>query len=273
MAKNKLKKTYNYLAKRLKGLEPEAVIILGSGLSGILSDVDSLKKIPYSKIPNVPKPTVSGHQGVLDIIRYQKKTVAVMRGRFHVYEGNHPDDTVRLLRALVLCGVKNAVLTNAAGSTSLKHKPGDMLLLKDHINVTALTPLSSDEARSLGTTFVDVSEPYSLKLRSKIKSIAKKHKVKMTEGVYAWMTGPQYETAAEVRMLNKHGADAVGMSTVAEVLALRQLDVDTACISTITNYGTGVIKGRKLSHEEVKIVAKKMQASLDKILKSLIASL
>lgn len=273
MAKNKLKKTYNYLAKRLKGMEPEAVIILGSGLSGILADADSIKKIPYTKIPHVPKPTVSGHQGILDIVRYQKKIVAVMRGRFHVYEGNHPDDTVRLLRALILCGIKSAILTNAAGSTSTRHKPGELMLLKDHINVTALTPLSSDEARSMGPTFVDVSEPYSIKLRNKIKAAAKKNRVKINEGVYAWMTGPQYETAAEVRMLNKNGADAVGMSTVAEVLALRQMDVQTACISTITNYGTGVIKGKKLSHDEVKTAAKKVQSSLDKILKATIASL
>lgn len=248
--------------------------MLGSGLSKILSnDVVSLKKIPYSKIPNVPRSTVSGHDGVLDIIKYKQKTIAVMRGRFHVYEGNHPDDTVRLLRALGLTGIKHAILTNAAGSTSLKHKPGNILLVKDHLNMTALTPLSSNEARSIGPTFVDVSEPYSLKLRAKIKTIAKKHKVKVAEGVYAWMIGPQYETAAEVRMMNKNGADAVGMSTVAEVLALRQMDIDVACISTITNYGTGVIKGKKLSHDEVKIAAKKMQSSLDKILKSLIEAL
>ncbi len=266
-----LSQTYSYLSKELIGIKPQIVVVLGSGLGKILSkDVISLKKISYSDIPNIPESRVSGHDGILDIIKYKEKIVAVMRGRFHTYEGDTPDEVVRLLRALGLCGIKTAILTNATGSTSLKHKPGTFLLVKDHINMTAQTPLYSNEARSLGTTFVDVSEPYSLELRSKIKIAAKKNKTKMPEGVYAWMIGPQYETVAEVKMLNKLGADVVGMSTVAEVIALRQMNIETACISTVTNYGTGVLKGKKLSHEEVKNAGMKIGFTLDKLLKATI---
>lgn len=261
-----LRKTYSYISKKLKNLNPDIVVVLGSGLSNVLADKASIKKIPYSKIPCVPRATVSGHDGVLDIIEYNKKIIAIMRGRFHTYEGNTPDDTVRLLRALALYGAKTVILTNAAGSTSIKHKPGDLIILKDHINMTGLTPLSSKEARTIAPTFVDLSEPYCKKLRSNIKKAATKNKIKTTEGTYAWMTGPQYETVSEVKMLKQIGADVVGMSTVAEVLALRQLGVKVACISTVTNYGTGVKKGTTLSHKEVKEAGIKSSEKLNKIL-------
>ncbi|HOW17304.1 MAG TPA: purine-nucleoside phosphorylase [bacterium] len=258
--------TYSYLSKKLKGIKPDILVILGSGLSKVLANKKPIISIPYSKIPKTPTSTVSGHDGVLDIIRYNDKIVAVMRGRFHVYEGNSPDDTVRLLRALYLCGVRTAILTNAAGSTSIKHKPGDLIILKDHINMTGLTPLASKEAEAMAPMFTDLSEPYCLKLRTKIKKIAKKLGIKTTEGVYAWMHGPQYETRSEVKMLKSLGVDVVGMSTVAEVLALRHLDVKLACISTVTNYGTGVKAGKTLSHEEVKQMGIKTSEKLNSIL-------
>ncbi|MFH1223125.1 MAG: purine-nucleoside phosphorylase [Pseudomonadota bacterium] len=251
---------------------PKYVVVLGSGLSDVLSDVEVVRSVPYVSIHGIPKPTVSGHKGVLEIVKYKNKKIFVMRGRFHLYEGNSPDDSVRLLRALALLGVRTAFLTNAAGSTSLKNKPGDLLILKDHLNMTNLTPLSSSEGAALGAKFLDMSEPYSEELQKKIKQAANKLKIKTSTGVYACMRGPQYETQAEVKMLKILGADAAGMSTVPEVIALRQLGVKIACITTITNYGTGVKKGKHLSHEEVKKIGQKTAIKLDKIFKKVLSS-
>ncbi len=269
----KLGQAATYLHKEIAKYSPEFVVVLGSGLSDVFSCGKVLYTIPYSSIPGIPKAIVSGHRGVLEIVKFEGKNVAIMRGRFHIYEGNSPDDAVRLLRALVLTGARTAILTNASGSTSLAHKPGELALIKDHINITNLTPLSSDEAHSLGGGFLDMSEPYCGELRTKIKNITKKLKIKMSEGVYACMRGPQYETAAEVSMLKRLGADVVGMSTVPEVIALRQLGVRVCCITTVTNYGTGVKKGATLSHEEVKTMGKKVAHKLDKIIKLLLKNL
>ncbi len=269
----KLGKAAAYLSKKIGKYSPETVIVLGSGLSDVFSGVEILHSIPYSSIPGIPKAIVSGHRGVLEIVMFGGKKIAVMRGRFHIYEGNTPDDAVRLLRVLVLLGVRTAMLTNASGSTSLKNKPGELALIKDHINITNLTPLSSDEAHSLGGGFLDMSEPYSVEIRKKVKDISKKLNIKISEAVYACMRGPQYETAAEVKMLNKLGADVVGMSTVPEVIALRQLGVRVACITTVTNYGTGVKKGKTLSHSEVKETSGKTAHKLDKILKLLLKNI
>lgn len=261
---------YNTVKQKLKGITPTCLIVLGSGLNKVLSDVEVAVRLPYTEIPGIKCSTVSGHEGVLEIIKLEEKYIAVLRGRSHIYEGYTASEVVRLHRILALLGVKKAILTNAAGSTSLRHKPGEIMLLKDCINMTGQTPLSTDEARSLGETFVDMSEPFSSKLRKEIKKIAAQLKIKLKEGVYAWMHGPQYETAAEVKMMNKLGADLVGMSTVPEVLALRQMGIEVVGISTVTNYGTGVRAGKKLSHSEVKKVGRETSHKLDILLKSLI---
>jgi len=262
-----------YLQSEIGKYAPEFIIVLGSGLSDVFSGAEILCSIPYSSIPGIPKAIVSGHRGVLEIVKFEGKMIAIMRGRFHIYEGNSPDDAVRLLRILVLLGAKTAILTNASGSTSLKNKPGELALIKDHINITNLTPLSSDEAHSLGGGFLDMSEPYSAEIRKKIKGIAKKLNIKISEAVYACMRGPQYETGSEIKMLKKLGADVVGMSTVPEVIALRQLGVKVGCITTVTNYGTGVKKGKTLSHTDVKDMGKKVAHKLDKLLKLLLKDL
>ena len=269
----KLGQAATYLYNEIGKYVPEFVIVLGSGLSDVLFGAEVLYSIPYSSIPGIPKAIVSGHRGVLEIAMFEGKRIAVMRGRFHIYEGNTPDDAVRLLRVLVLLGVRTAILTNASGSTSLKNKPGELALIKDHINITNLTPLSSDEAHSLGGGFLDMSEPYSLEIRETIKKCAEKLNIKISDAVYACMRGPQYETASEVKMLKKLGADVVGMSTVPEVIALRQLGVNVACITTVTNYGTGVKKGNTLSHNDVKATSEKAAHKLDKLLKSLLKNL
>ena len=266
-----LRSTTLFLKEKLEGITPDYMVVLGSGLSTVLSsDVEILTSIKYSDIPGSSGATVSGHSGILELIKCEGKIVAVLRGRLHTYEGHSATDVVRTVRALSILGVKKAILTNAAGGTSLKHKPGTFILLKDHINMTGLTPLSSAEAKSIGVTFVDLSQPYSLKLRKEIKKQAVKLKIGLREGVYAWMPGPQYETASEVRMMKNAGVDVVGMSTVPEVIALNQLHTEVAVLSMVTNYGTGVKKDKKLSHEEVKEIGLKTANKLDNLLKSLI---
>lgn len=267
-----LKKTTLFLKEELKNSVPEVMIILGSGLGAILGNISVIKSIEYKNIPGAPVSTVSGHKGCLDIIKINNKVVAVMRGRFHTYENYSPDDVVRIIRALAILGTKKTIITNACGSTSKKHKPGTLAIIKDHINLTGLSPLISSEARSIGETFVDLSEPYSKELIKHIEKVAKKLNITLYEGVYAWMRGPQYETASEVKMLNKLGADFVGMSTVPEVIALRQLGIEVAGLSVVTNYGTGVLKGKKLSHQEVKDTGHKVTKTLDKLLQGVLKS-
>ncbi|MEI6092319.1 MAG: purine-nucleoside phosphorylase [bacterium] len=267
-----INKTVLFLERKIGNRKPEIMVILGSGLGDVLAEAKIIHEIPYADIPGIPASTVSGHKGVLEIVEYNKKIIAVLRGRLHTYEGCSSDDVVRTMRALALLGVHTAVITNAAGSTSKKNGPGDMVLLKDHINMNSQTPLISAEAKAMGETFLDLSEPYNNNLRKKIIKKAKEQKIKVSEGVYAWMKGPQYETAAEVKMLHKLGADLVGMSTVPEVIALRQLGVDVVGISTVSNYGTGVINS-KLSHKEVKTAGQKISISLNKLLKLIIETI
>ena len=264
-----INKTVLYLQRQIGSKKPEILIVLGSGLSEVMADANVIKEIPYSDIPGSPVSTVSGHKGLLTIAEYNGKTLAILRGRFHTYEGYSTDDIVRIIRSLALLGANRAIVTNAAGSTSKKNGPGDIVILKDHINMNYQTPLISLEAKALGETFLDMSEPYNNKLRKKIMTAAKNNKIKLHEGIYACSKGPQYETAAEVRMLNKIGADVVGMSTVPEVIALRQLDVDIVGISTVSNYGTGV-SDSKLSHQKVKVAGQKVSKTLDKLIKIIV---
>lgn len=271
---NSLKSTFEFLNKEFKNLNlnPSISITLGSGLSSVFNDLKSILKIKYNDIPGVPTSTVKGHSGVLDILEYEKKHIAVMRGRIHPYEyGNTPDDSVRILRVLALLGVKKSILTNAAGSLHLKNKVGSLMLIKDHIKLSHLTPLTSLEAKSIGPTFVDMTDAYSERIRDMIKKISKKNKINIAEGVYAYMHGPQYETSAEIKMLKTLGADAVGMSTALETIALKQLNIEVACISIMTNYGTGIKKS--VDHSSVTDVASKAAKKLDIILKELVKNL
>lgn len=278
-----INKTVRYLTKRIGDKKPSTLLILGSGLGSVLSTqtkfsdgqrpIKKLLSVPYSEIPGVPISTVSGHAGVLEILDYNGKIIALMRGRLHTYEGYTCEEVVRIMRALAILGLKTAIITNAAGSTCTKFGPGDIALIKDHVNMTGITPLVSDEARAIGETFIDMTDVYCKKTRKKIILKAKELGIKIKEGVYAWMRGPQYETPAEIKMLRKLGIDLVGMSTVPEVIALRQFGIKIIGISTVSNYGSGVKKGAKITHTEVKVAGTKISKNLDKILKATIQEL
>lgn len=231
------------------GAAPEVAVVLGSGLSSYADRLQNSKRIPASEIPGSIGSTVQGHSGSVVLGTLGTARALVLAGRIHGYEGHSPEQVVHNVRALRLWGIQKFVITNAAGSTSLKYKPGSLVLLKDHINFTGQSPLTGKELFG-GSRFPDMSDAYSKKWRARVLALAKKEKLKLPEGIYAGCIGPSYETPAEIRMLKTLGADLVGMSTVWEALALHQMGTEILGLSCVTNFGTGVTT-KKLSHEEV----------------------
>jgi purine-nucleoside phosphorylase len=254
---------------------PRTAIVLGSGLSGIVEDLGSgWKEIPFSAIPELPKPTVQGHKGLL----YLSDKAAIMAGRFHYYEGHPMDDVVLPIFALHEIGVTTIVLTNAAGAVNLSYKPGDLVLIKDHINLLGTNPFigpnpARPDGSPFGERFFDMGDVYTASLRETTKALAKEKLGRdLAEGVYAAFTGPSFETPAEVRMARTLGADLVGMSTVPEAIAARHLGMRVIGISCVTNMGAG-ITGAALSHIEVNEVGKRVEGDLKKLVQELIETL
>lgn len=252
------------------GEAPQVLVVLGSGLSPFVDILDSAKKIHTSGIPGVPASTVQGHAGILAIgsLKLEKgsssRQVGILAGRVHGYEGHHPSRVVFLLRALRVWGVKKFILTNAAGSTSRNFKPGSMVLLRDHLNFTGQNPLIGTELFE-GPRFQDVSNLYAKDWRKKIIKIARSLRIPLKEGVYAGVLGPNFETAAEIKMFARLGATMVGMSTVWEALALHQMGAVVAGLSCITNFGTGV-SNSSLNHQEVIEETQKIQRQFNKLM-------
>jgi purine-nucleoside phosphorylase len=267
-----IRETVFFLKDRLKNLKIDFMIVLGSGLSSVLSDVEKIDSIPYHEIPNINKSKVTGHKSTLDILKHEGKTIAVLRGRTHVYRRNTPSETVRLIRALALLGVKTSILTNASGSTRKDFAPGDIIIVKDHIKLSDKTPLTDVEGSSIGESFIDMTNAYSPNLQTKLEESFKENKIEVKKGVYMYMHGPSYETASEVKMIKTLGADVVGMSTVFETIAMRQLGVEVAGLSIVTNYGTGVVK-EKIAHDKVTEIGSIASKKLDLIFKSFIKKL
>ncbi|MCX7024527.1 MAG: purine-nucleoside phosphorylase [Spirochaetes bacterium] len=244
------------------GFRPETAVILGSGLSGIVDGL-GYHEISYAQIPEFPKPTVAGHKGVLCLSGKN----AIMAGRFHYYEGFSMDDVVLPVFVLRELGVKNLILTNAAGGINPRFNPGDLVLIVDHINMLGTNPFigpnpAGADGLPLGDRFFDMSDVYSRDLRAIAWSCAK---VPPKEGVYAAMTGPSYETPAEVRMLKAMGADLVGMSTVPEAITARYLGMRVLGISCVTNMAAG-IGTTPLDHAEVVGVGKRVETELKQLI-------
>ncbi len=238
------------------GPAPALAVVLGSGLGAFAEQLNNPTRISYVDIPRAPSTHVQGHAGVLVLGEIAGLRVAVLSGRVHAYEGHGWERATFLVRALARWGSKSFLLTNAAGGVNESFQPGDLMLLKDHLNLTGGSPLLGENDDSVGPRFLDLTEAYDRKYQDVIRAAAKESNVPLREGVYAGLLGPSYETPAEIRMLRTLGADAVGMSTVAETIALRHLGVRVAAISCITNAGAG-ISGVALSHAEVKEVADK----------------
>ena len=243
--------------KKVSPLRPTLAIVLGSGFHHVLAGLKVAKKISYAKIPGFPKPTVSGHAGELYFGHLGKTPVLVLSGRAHFYEGHPMDRVTFAVRTLAAFGITDVLLTNAAGGINKKFKAGDFMVLTDHINLMGVNPLRGPATSGL-PRFVDLTEAYDRQLRELMFKAGKNAKLKLQRGVYLAVSGPSYETPAEIRAFATLGADAVGMSTVPEAIVARQLGLNVAGVSCVTNLAAGISKD-KLSHAEVLETAERVK--------------
>lgn len=242
-----------YVAERLRE-RPRVGLVLGSGLGGFAQELSERVLIPYAEIPEMPVPLVLGHAGNLCSGRVAGIPVVCLQGRSHIYEGHTPARAVFGVRVLAELGCSTVLLTNAAGGIHASFEPGDLMLITDHLNLLGANPLCGPNYGK-GPRFPDLSQAYDPGLLQAARAAARDMSLTLREGVYAAMLGPSYETPAEIRMLRALGADAVGMSTVPEVIALRQLGVRVGAMSCITNLAAG-ISARPLDHAEVEATAR-----------------
>jgi purine-nucleoside phosphorylase len=238
-----------YITEKAK-MTPKVGLILGSGL-GVLADyMENAVTLKYEDIPYFPTSTVEGHAGELLVGELKGVPVILMKGRFHMYEGYAPEITAFPVRVMKQLGVERVLVTNAAGGVNLEYEPGDLMLISDHLNLTGKSPLVGTNESEIGPRFPDMSEAYSKALRQMAHEVAKSQGITLREGVYAGMLGPAYETPAEIRMLRTLGADAVGMSTVAEVIVASHAGMEVLGMSCISNMAAGILD-QPLSHSEV----------------------
>ncbi len=245
--------------KKTSPLRPKLAIVLGSGFHHVLEELRVDKKIPYAKIPGFPRPTVSGHAGELYFGHLGKTPVLVLSGRAHFYEGHPMERVTFAVRTLAAFGIRDLLLTNAAGGVNRRFRPGDFMALTDHINLMGVNPLRGLAIPGL-PRFVDLTTVYDQGLHALLLRAGKTAKLKLQRGVYLAVSGPSYETPAEIRAFRTLGADAVGMSTVPEAIAARQHGINVAAVSCITNLAAGL--GREnLSHTEVLETARRVKRS------------
>lgn len=259
---NKIMESVEYIKSKVNR-NPKIAIILGSGLGELVNSVEDAEDIAYENIPNFPVSTVEGHEGKLVFGKINGIEVLLMQGRFHYYEGYTMKEVTYPVYVMKQLGVEKIIVTNACGGINTSFEPGTLMIIKDFINLFGDNPLIGVNDERLGTRFPDMSEPYKLELISKAKKIADELGIKYGEGVYAGFMGPYYETAAEIVMIGRHGADAVGMSTVPETIVANYLGMEVLGIACITNMATGIQKV-KHSHERVVETAKKASADLCK---------
>ncbi|MBR1825185.1 MAG: purine-nucleoside phosphorylase [Alphaproteobacteria bacterium] len=242
-----LEKSYEYLKNRLGDFVPDTAVILGSGLGGIVAALHNAQKIAYTEIPDFPQTTVAGHNGCFYIGTIGKHNILCLQGRFHLYEGIKPQLIYEIIRLLKRLGTQRLIVTNAAGSLKTDMPAGSLMLITDHLNLSGQNPLIGPHDEPY---FPDMSEAYNIEMRQKILQIAQTKNIPLAQGIYALLVGPNYETPAEVKMLQLLGADAVGMSTVPEVISAVHLRLKVAGISVISNLCTG-LSPHKPNHEDV----------------------
>ncbi len=267
----KIKATANFIKERIKAT-PETGIILGTGLGGLVKEIEIIDSIPYNEIPNFPVSTVEGHAGRLIYGRLGNKEVLAMQGRFHYYEGYTMKEVTFPVRVMKYAGVKQLFVSNASGGLNPDWHVGDIVIITDHINFFPEHPLHGKNIKELGPRFPDMSKVYDERLRNKAKLIALEHNIPVKEGIYIGVQGPTFETPAEYRMFRILGADVIGMSTVPEVIVARHSGLKVFGISIITDSGVpGEIV--EISHEEVQQVAMKAEPKMTTIMKKLIESI
>lgn len=262
-----MEKTIEFIQK-ITNIKPEIGIILGSGLGNMANEIEGVK-IPYSDIPNFCTSTIEGHAGQLVIGYLEGKKVVAMQGRFHYYEGYAMKDVVLPIRVMKKLGIEKIIVTNAAGGVNKDFKPGDLMLINDHINFMGANPLVGKNTGEFGVRFPDMSEAYKKYLIEIAKNKAKDLEINIKEGVYVACSGPSYETPAEIRMFRSWGADAVGMSTAPEVVVANHAGIDVLGISCITNMAAGILN-QPLLHDEVISTSRRIKKDFTALIKGIV---
>jgi purine-nucleoside phosphorylase len=266
---NKIKETIEYLETRIT-LKPEVGIILGTGLGGLVNEIDIHETIPYEFIPNFPVSTVAGHHGQLIFGTMSGKNIVAMQGRFHYYEGYTMQELSFPVRVMKFLGISLLVLSNASGGVNPGFEVGDIMVIEDHINLMKDNPLMGRNDDEVGTRFPDMGNAYDPALIEKAFAIAAKDGIKLQRGVYAAVSGPTYETPAEYRYIRTIGADAVGMSTVPEVIAARHMGLKCFAVSIISDLG---VPGKivEITHKHVIDAASAVEPVMTRIIREMIA--
>ncbi len=259
------------IRKKTNDAEPEIGIVLGSGLGGLAADIEDAVRIPFGDIPGFPTATVIGHAGAVVSGRLGGKNVVALAGRFHMYEGHSPQLAAFPVRVMHALGARTYFASNAAGGIRRDLQAGDLMIIEDHINLTGVNPLTG-HVEDGDERFPDMTAPYDEALRDLLKSCAKKLDLPVKEGIYAWLPGPSFETKAEVRMLATLGADAVGMSTVPEVIVARAIGMRAAGVSCIANAASG-IGGTPVLHTDVLEVTARAALGFQALVREFVAAL
>ncbi len=257
--------------RRAVSCQPEIGLVLGSGLGDFADTLEDPRRIAYSDIPGFPLPTVPGHTGALVFGKKQGRQVVALQGRIHYYEGLPQNQITLPIRVLAALGVSTLILTNACGGVNLDYKPGDLMLIRDHINLSGGNPLIGPNLDAFGPRFPDMGDLYRADLRKTVRQTAEKLGIPLQEGVYAMYSGPNYETPAEIRMFRILGADAVGMSTVPEALVAGHCGMAVVGISCITNMAAGILP-EKLCHREVVETAARVRSKFQALLEAVLAA-
>ncbi len=268
MVIQKLQETVSYIRSKTSA-KPRIGIILGSGLGAFVRDVQVEHTFPFSELPNFHTPTVEGHSGNLIFGRVGKNEVAILQGRNHYYEGHSMEMVVFPTRTLAMLGVEIVVLTNSAGGFGDTMQAGDFMIIEDHINLMGINPLMGPNVKELGPRFPDMTEAYDKELISTMEEVFKSQGTRYHKGIYCGVSGPTYETPAEVRYLKMIGGKAVGMSTVPEAIAANHLGLRVAALSCVTNLAAGISQ-RKLSHQEVTETARRVEQKFTDFLKEFV---
>ncbi|MDO4510986.1 MAG: purine-nucleoside phosphorylase [Bacteroidales bacterium] len=261
--------TATYIQQKV-GEMPKTAIILGTGLGELVKHIDIKVAIPYAEIPNFPVSTVEGHSGRLIFGNLGNKYIMAMQGRFHYYEGYSMKEATFPVRVMNKLGVKTLFVSNAAGGMNPEFRIGDLMIITDHVNLFPEHPLRGKNYNELGPRFPSMDEPYSHRLIAKAKEIAAQKGIRLMEGVYVGTQGPTFETPAEYRYFSRLGGDAVGMSTVPEVIVARHMDMEVFGMSVITDLGGEGIEVVKVSHEEVQEAAAKAEPVMSMVMEEII---
>jgi len=250
-------------------LRPKIALVLGSGLGAFADDLTDAVRISYAQIPSFPRSTAIGHAGQLVIGKSEGITVAAMQGRTHLYEGYSAKEVSFPIRVFARMGIKAVILTNAAGGINLKYSQGALVAIRDHINLQGQNPLTGPNDERFGPRFPDMTQAYSTAYREIAAAAAQKLGMTLHDGVYVALLGPSYETPAEIRYLRTIGADLVGMSTVAEVIAARHMGLKVLAISCVTNMAAGILD-QAINHDEVLETGKRVQKQFEALLRAVL---